>query len=40
MMFLLIAGAYIMWVIFSRHFKAMYDETYKFNGLLGRLLVP
>jgi hypothetical protein len=38
-MFLLIAGAY-MWVIFSRHFKAMYDETYEFNGLLGRLVAP
>jgi hypothetical protein len=38
-MFLLVGGAY-MWVIFSRHFKAMYDQTYEFNGLIGRLVAP
>jgi hypothetical protein len=29
-----------MWVIFSRHFKALNDRTYEFNGLIGRMAAP
>jgi hypothetical protein len=29
-----------MWVIFSRHFKALNDRTYEFNGLMGRMAAP
>ncbi len=38
-LFILISGVY-MWAIFSRHFKTMYDQTYEFKGLLGRVVVP
>jgi hypothetical protein len=39
-MFIFYSGIYV-WALFSRHFKALYDPTYTFTGVISsRLAVP